>query len=392
MPTIEFPRGFLWGTATAAHQVEGGNWNNDWWDWEHRPDTPCAEPSGDACDQWHRYPDDIALLAALGFGVYRFSVEWSRIEPEEGEWSRASLDHYRRVCAACREHGVSPVVTFHHFTSPRWLAARGGWADPATAGRFARFCQRTIAHLGDLVDWACTLNEPNVVSLFGYLAGTFPPGRRDLSLRRQVNEVFIDAHHQAADVIRAGPGRTKVGLTLSMQQWWPLEGGDANVARYRRNMEDVYLEAARRDDFIGVQTYSRLRVGPQGAIGPEPGVETTIMGYEVWPEALEATIRRAWDVTGGVPVYVTENGIATTEDERRIEFVAGALRGVKACLDDGVEVLGYTYWSLLDNFEWTYGYRPVFGLVAVDRETFRRAPKGSARWLGEVARRNALEA
>jgi len=305
MATIEFPPGFLWGTATAAHQVEGGNWNNDWWEWEHRPDTPCAEPSGDACDQWHRYPDDIAMLAALGFGVYRFSVEWSRIEPEEGEWSRATLDHYRRVCATCREHGVSPVVTFHHFTSPRWLAARGGWADPATAGRFARFCERTIADLGDLVDWACTLNEPNVVSLFGYLAGTFPPGRQDLNLRRQVNDVFIEAHHKAADVIRAGPGDTKVGLTLSMQQWWPLEGGEANVARYRRNMEDVYLEAARRDDFIGVQTYSRLRVGPQGAIGPEEGVETTIMGYEVWPEALAATIRRAWDVTGGVPVYVT---------------------------------------------------------------------------------------
>jgi beta-glucosidase len=390
MATTGFPQGFVWGTATAAHQVEGGNWNNDWWEWEHRPGTPCAEPSGDACDQWHRYPDDIALLAALGFGAYRFSLEWSRIEPEEGEWSRAALDHYRRVCATCLEHGVSPVVTLHHFTTPRWLAAAGGWADPATADRFARYCERAIGHLGDLVDMACTINEPNVVSLFGYLAGTFPPGRQDLDLRRKVNDVFIAAHHRAVEVIRGGPGSTNAGLTLSMQQWWPLEGGESNIARYRRNTEDVFLEAARTDDFIGVQTYSRLRVGPQGAVGPEEGVETTIMGYEVWPEALEATIRRAWEVTGGVPVHVTENGIATTDDAQRIRFVARALDGVTACLADGIDVRGYTYWSLLDNFEWTYGYGPVFGLVAVDRQSFERRPKPSARWLGEIARKNRL--
>ena len=391
MATIGFPAGFMWGTATAAHQVEGGNWNNDWWDWEHRPGTPCTEPSGDACDQWHRYGDDIAMVADLGFGVYRFSVEWSRIEPEEGEWSRASLDHYRRMCATCREHGVSPVVTLHHFTTPRWLAARGGWSDPATADRFARFCERTMGSLGDLVDFACTLNEPNIVSLFGYLAGTFPPGKQDLDLRRKVNDVFIEAHRRAVEVIRSGPGDTRAGLTLSMQQWWPLEGGESNVVRYRRNMEDVFLEAARRDDFIGVQTYSRLRVGPEGAVGPEDGVETSIMGYEIWPGALEATIRRAWEVTGGVPVYVTENGIATTDDAQRVRFVAEALRGVQSCLADGIDVRGYTYWSLLDNFEWTYGYRPVFGLVAVDRQTFQRTPKPSARWLGQIARKNALD-
>jgi beta-glucosidase len=158
MTTITFPEGFLWGTATAAHQVEGGNWNNDWWAWEHAPDTPCKEPSGDACDHWDRYPDDIALLADLGFGVYRFSLEWSRIEPEEDEWSRVALDHYRRMCATCREHGLTPVVTFHHFTTPRWLAARGGLENPETAERFGRFCERATGALGDLIDWACTIN------------------------------------------------------------------------------------------------------------------------------------------------------------------------------------------------------------------------------------------
>jgi beta-glucosidase len=388
--TITFPDGFLWGTATAAHQVEGGNWNNDWWAWEHTPGTGVKEPSGDACDHWHRYPEDIALLAELGFGAYRFSLEWSRIEPEEGEWSRASLDHYRRMCATCHEHGVLPVVTFHHFTSPRWLAAEGGWEKSSTADRFGRYCDRAIAAIGDLVPWACTINEPNVVATMGYLAAVFPPGKQDVETRRRVNDVLIAAHHHAADAIHAGPGDARVGLTLSMDQWWPVDGGEARIERVRRNMEDVYLEAARSDDFIGVQTYSRTRISPETTLGPEEGVETTIMGYEFWPQALEATIRRAYEVTDGVPVYVTENGIAVTDDRRRIEFVRQALHGVKACLDDGVDVTGYTYWSALDNFEWSLGYGPTFGLIEVDRSTFERRPRPSASWLGGVARDNAL--
>ena len=144
-----FPEGFVWGAATSAHQVEGGNWNNDWWAWEHTPGSGCAEPSGDACDHFWRYPQDIALLAELGFGAYRFSIEWSRIEPEDGEFSRNALDHYRRMIDACRDNGVDPVVTYHHFTTPRWAASDGGWENPATAERFARFCERASAHLGD---------------------------------------------------------------------------------------------------------------------------------------------------------------------------------------------------------------------------------------------------
>ena len=385
-----FPEGFRWGTATAAHQVEGGNWNNDWWAWEHDPASPCVEPSGDACDHWHRYPDDIAMLAGFGFTSYRFSLEWSRIEPEEGEFSMAALDHYRRMCASCREQGIEPVVTFHHFTSPRWVASRGGWADPATADRFARFCARATDHLGDLMGRACTINEPNVVALYGYAAGVFPPGRRDRALRRAVNDIFVDAHRKAVEAIRSGPGRVPVGVTLSMIDYQAVDGGEERRDHLRRHMEDVFLEATEGDDFVGVQTYSRTRVGPEGVVGPEPGVRTTLMGYEFWPEALEATIRRAWEVTRGLPVVVTESGIGTTKDEERIEYVGRALDGVLACLDDGLDVRGYTYWSALDNFEWALGYRPTFGLVAVDRASQRRTPKPSAHWLGDVARRNAL--
>jgi beta-glucosidase len=386
-----FPDGFVWGTATAAHQVEGGNWNNDWWAWEHTPGSPCTEPSGDACDHYHRYPDDLRLLRDLGFNAYRFSLEWSRIEPEDGEFSRAALDHYRRMCGACLELGLEPIVTFHHFTSPRWLAARGGWTEESAAERFARYAERVIAHLGDVMGRVCTFNEPNVVATFGHLWGIFPPGERDPDLRRRANDVFIDAHRRTVEIVQGGPGSTPVGLTLAMQDMQAAPGGEAYRNAERRQMEDVYLEAARGDDFVGVQTYTRFRYGPNGMLPPPTGARTTQMGYEFWPEALEATIRRATEVTEGVPILVTENGIGTADDDDRIEYVTRALHGVQACLDDGIDVRGYVYWSLLDNFEWVLGYRPTFGLVAVDRTTQTRAAKASAHWLGAIARANALE-
>ena len=389
---LRFPDGFVWGTATAAHQVEGNNWNNDWWAWEHDPESPCTEPSGDACDHYHRYPDDLRLLRDLGFGAYRFSLEWSRIEPEDGEFSTAALDHYRRMCAACRERGLTPIVTFHHFTTPRWVAARGGWTSPATVDLFARYVERVTAHLGELIGRACTFNEPNVVATFGHQWGLFPPGHRDAELRRRANDVFIAAHRRAVEIVQGGPGQTPVGLTLAMQDMQAVAGGEAFRDAERRVMEDVYLEAARGDDYVGVQTYTRIRYGANGMVGPEPGVRTTQMGYEFWPESLEATIRRAWHVTHGVPILVTENGIGTADDAERIEYVERALHGVLACLGDDIDVRGYVYWSLMDNFEWTFGYGPKFGLVAVDRETQTRAAKPSAYWLGAIARANALDA
>ena len=388
--SLRFPDGFVWGTATAAHQVEGGNWNNDWWAWEHQPGGPCAEPSGDACDHWHRYPADLDLVASLGFNSYRFSIEWSRIEPEDGEWSRAALDHYRRVCAACRERGLTPIVTYHHFTTPRWVTHRGGWEDPRTADLFARFCVRAAQAVGDLVGWSCTINEPNVVATMGYRLGLFPPGRSDSGLHRAVNDVLVDAHRKAVEAIRSGPGSAPVGLTLAMTDWQSVDGGEARLERIRSVNEDVFLDATGGDDFLGVQTYSRARIGPEGNLAPEEGVETTQMGYEFWPEALEATIRRAVERTGGLPVLVTENGIGTADDTRRVEYVTRALEGVGRCLADGIDVRGYVYWSTMDNFEWALGYMPTFGLVEVDRETFERRPKPSAAWLGGIARANAL--
>lgn len=391
MVSSSFPDGFTWGTATAAHQIEGGNWNNDWWRWEHTPGGPCAEPSGDACDSWNRWAEDVALLAELGFDSYRFSIEWSRIEPEDGEHGTAALDHYLRIGEALLQAGIEPVVTFHHFTTPRWLADQGGWVEPATADRFAAFCERAAAHLAPVMRRACTINEPNVVATIGYLLGVFPPGKQDRELRQRANEVFVDAHRKAVDAIRAAAPGVPVGLTLSMDDYQAVDGGESKRDQIRRSMEDVFLDATGGDDFIGVQTYSRQRIGPEGRLDAEEGVPVLPMGYEYYPQALEATIRRAWTYTRGeVPILVTENGIGTDDDAQRMAYVRTALEGVLACLADGIDVRGYTCWSLLDNFEWAFGYGPRFGLVEVDRTTFARTPKESARWLGRVARANAL--
>ena len=385
-----FPDGFVWGTATAAHQIEGGNVNNDWWEWEHKPGTLCAEPSGDACDSWHRWQQDIDIVASLGLSSYRFSLEWSRIEPAEGEWSHAAIAHYRRISEALLARGIEPVITFHHFTTPRWVVQAGGWAEPTTADRFAHFCGRAARELVPALRRACTLNEPNIVATMGYRFGLFPPGEAAAERKDRAIRVLTAAHRAAVDAIRTVAPDVPVGLTVSMTDYQLAPGGEQMLEASRRD-EDAFLDVTSGDDFVGVQAYTRMLIGPDGWIGPEPGVPTTVMGYEYWPQALEATIRRAWDYTGGrVPIIVTENGIGTDDDDERIAYVRTALAGVLACLADGIDVRGYTYWSLLDNFEWVLGYRPRFGLVTVDRSNFARTPKPSALWYAEVARRGRL--
>jgi beta-glucosidase len=390
-PGRAFPAGFTWGTATAAHQIEGGNTNNDWWDFEHAEGTVCAESSGDACDSWDRWGEDADLVAGLGLDNYRFSVEWSRIEPSPGEFSRAALDHYRRQCAGLRERGVDPVVTFHHFTTPTWLAAEGGWESGVAIERFGRFCAVVAGALGDVMTRACTINEPNIVATMGWHAGLFPPGKTDKDLSRTVAGHFVQAHRLAVDAIRDTAPGVPVGLTLSMTDYQLAPGGERTLQSIRHHAEDVFLDAIGGDDFLGVQVYTRMLIGPGGWAGPADGVPVLDMGYEFYPASLGNCLRRAWDYTGGaVPLVVTENGIGTTDDDQRIAYVRQALSGVLDAIAEGIDVRGYTYWSLLDNFEWALGYRPRFGLVSVDRDTFVRSPKPSAAWLSSVVAANAL--
>ena len=403
-----FPKHFLWGAATAAHQVEGNNVNSDSWLVENVKPTIYAEPSGDACDHYHRFEEDIALLAGFGFNTYRFSLEWARIEPEPGAYSLAELDHYRRVLATCHEHHVTPMVTFNHFTVPRWFAAQGGWENPAAGDPFVRFCERTARHLADLIGVATTFNEPNLGRLLNWV-----PAIRDLrpaieamlaaAARAAGSDRFsivqfadqakcephmLAAHARAYAAIKGVRTSLPVGISLAIQDEQAV-GANSLRDRKRQEIYAPWLEAAAGSDFVGVQTYTRARVGEKGDLGPEPGVEVTDMWYEFWPEALGETIRYAAAATHK-PVYVTENGHGGNDDTRRVEYIRRALVGVGKCLADGIDVRGYVYWSLLDNFEWNFGYRPHYGLVAVDRQTFKRTPKPSATYLGNIARRNAI--
>jgi len=403
-----YPKGFLWGVATAAHQVEGNNVNSDEWVLEHIKPSIFPEPSGDACDQYHRYLDDIKLVASLGFNTYRFSVEWARIEPEEGFFSSAELDHYRRVTAACREHNLTPMVTFWHFTCPRWFAALGGWESDVAGDLFVRYCERTAKHLGDLIGAATTFNEPNIPVLLKWAFAAMPqnpfagaPALLQSAARKvgsdrfsffllgdadRLREAMIPAHHRALTAIKTGPGKYPVGINLAIQDEQAV-GPDSKRDAKREALYGQWLDAAAESDFVGVQTYTRARVGKDGDLPPEPGAELTQMGYEFWHESLEQTIRYA-AARARVPVYVTENGVATEDDTRRIEYIERALAGVEKCLKDGIDVRGYVHWSLLDNFEWVFGYRPKFGLVAVNRDTQERIVKPSARYLGDIARQN----
>jgi beta-glucosidase len=316
------------------------------------------------------------------------------------------------VIAACRDNGIVPVVTLHHFTSPRWIAARGGWENPVTAERFARYAERVSAHLGDMIGLACTINEINAAVLLQQI-GIVPadekipriPAHREAAhalgadakhfsafpffVRSSSRDVLLEGHRRAAEALHSGPGKFGVGMTLALQDMQVAPGGEQLRDKVRSECEDRFMEAVRRDDFVGVQTYTQVRFGANGMSAPDPAVELTQMGYEFRPEALEATIRRTARITG-VPIHVTENGIATDDDSRRIAFVQGALAGIARCLRDGIDVRGYFYWSMLDNFEWLLGYRPLFGLIGVDRATQKRTVKPSAEFLGAIARANAL--
>jgi beta-glucosidase len=421
---IAFPNGFLWGTATAAHQVEGNNTNSDWWAFENKPGTPCKEPSGTAIEHYERYPRDIALLAGLGFNTYRFSVEWARIEPSEGVFDQSQLDHYARMAELCRRSSLTPMVTLNHFTLPQWLAARGGWLSPSTPGLFERFTRRVVDALGENVTWYCTLNEPGMVAFGGYGGGfPFPPGIHNLDSWKAATAGLVRAHKLSRAAIKEMRPDAKVGLTNAMQEWESNAGG-APIVKYARGLiEDPYLESAVDDDFIGVQTYTRARFVVPRVVGllatialaippierrvvkrvtgwqheaglaatREPGSRTTEMGWEYRPQAVAFTVRRAAQMLPGKPIVVTEHGVATADDTERVEFITEGLRALHGVIAEGIPLQGYVHWSAFDNFEWASGYAMQFGLIAVDRDTQERTVKPSARFLGDIARANRLQ-
>jgi len=348
------PEGFLWGASTAAHQIEGGNTNSDWWFFEHSGNPSIKEPSGDACDSYHRWREDMDLLAHLGFTDYRFSIEWARIEPAPGEFSRSAIAHYRRMVEGARERGLRPMVTLHHFTTPLWFTERGGWAAAGSDELFARYLTAAAPVYATDVAHVCTINEPNMVATMVTLYQAHTSGR-----------------------------------SVANQVYQPQPGAEELTATIRHPREDVFLEAACGDDWLGVQSYTRTRVGPDGQLPVPADAERTLTGWEYYPQALGHALRHSASKAPGTPLIVTENGIATADDTRRIDYTTGALGSLADALDAGIDVRGYFHWSALDNYEWGR-FEPTFGLIAVDRETFTRTPKPSAAWLGAVGRSRVL--
>ncbi|MGH3676338.1 MAG: glycoside hydrolase family 1 protein [Mycobacterium sp.] len=410
-----FPDGFLWGVATAAYQVEGNNVASDAWLMEQLPGSMYREPSGDAADFYHRYPDDIAVIAALGLNAFRFGVEWARVEPENGEISTAELDHYSRVVDTCLRHGIEPVVTLHHFTSPQWLIRHnGGWRSPDTAARFADYAAVVMARLGDRVSWVCTINEANAPVLlaasgslfdsklanttasmalaakaFGVSEDKFCPFLPAASDDKAI-EVVGQAHRTAVDSVHAVAPDARVGITLSLQEVAAEPGGEqiADVAdefvnrRFLRELGSV-------GDFVGVQTYTRIAFGPDGLKPPAGQVSDN--GLELVPAALTATCRQAQQITG-LPVLVTEHGVDLDDanDGLRATLIEDTLRELGPAIAGGLDVRGYLHWSLVDNFEWFNGYRGHFGLLGNDRRTQRRWIRPSAVRYGTIARANGF--
>ncbi|WP_402844533.1 glycoside hydrolase family 1 protein [Microbacterium sp. GXS0129] len=381
-----FPDSFFWGAATAAHQIEGNNIGSDWWEMENSPQMHIAERSGDAADSLHRYREDMQLLADRGFDMYRFSIEWARIEPEDGQFSEAMLQHYRRMIETAIELGLTPNVTLHHFTNPRWFAHGGGWRRDDAPDVFLRYATRAAEILAG-VEWVVTINEPNMVAVVHDFAA---PNQSDEPPAPDpvVTQNLIRAHHLTGAMLRARGH--KVGWTIANQAYHAVPGYEAETLAYQYPREDVFLEAARGDDWLGVQAYLRTFIGEGGRPQPIPeGVERTLTGWEYFPEALGIAIRHSAEVVGDVPLIVTENGMATSDDQRRIDYTGVALRDVASAIADGINVRGYLHWSLLDNYEWG-SFRPTFGLVAVDPVTFERRPKPSLDWLAGVARTGRL--
>ena len=408
---MPFPPGFRWGVATSGHQTEGGNTNSDTWFLEHVRPSVFREPSGRACNSYELWRQDVDLVAGMGLDTYRFSVEWARVEPEAGRFSDQALEHYEAITGYCLARGIAPVVTYNHFTVPHWFAARGAWLDPEAPALFARYCGLVTEALGDGAAYAVTLNEPDLPRLLTWLhipaearaleratlqaaseqAGVPRYRAANLVLPEEMDAMaagMAAGHRAAREAIKSRRPGLPVGLSLAIVDD-QVVGDDPSVRdRKRAEVYGRWLDLARDDDFIGVQNYERARYDADGEVPPPPGAPLNqLSSSDIYPLSLAGAVRYAHEATGR-PVLVTEHGLGHRDDTLRAAFIEPALTGLLDVIEDGVPVLGYLHWSLLDNFEWIFGYDVKFGLHEVDRETFVRTPKPSAAVYSAFVRAN----
>jgi beta-glucosidase len=424
----KFKSNFMFGAATAAHQVEGNNVNSDFWVMENIPGSSFKEKSLDAVDHYNRYREDIKMLADAGFNTYRFSLEWARIEPSKGSFDKKEIEHYRDVLEYCHENGITPIVTLHHFSSPKWLISEGGWESETTVDYFANYCKYVVSELGELMTYICTINEANMGVQIGRVmkeyqakmakAAEAKSANADVQVGLNVDtksamekyyraageafgidprnvQIFLaprtkngdlivmKCHEKARQVIKEVNPGIKVGITMSLYDYQAQPGGEEYVKTLWEEDFLHYLPFIQEDDFFGVQNYTRKVFGPNGKIEPDENTRLTEAGNEFYPASLAGVLRfvsKHWEK----PIIVTENGISTGNDKDRVEFIQGAIEGLYECVEEGINVIGYMHWSLIDNFEWQMGYKPKFGLIAVDRTTQIRYPKESLTILGNM--------
>ena len=418
-----FDDGFLWGTSTSSHQVEGDNRGNDWWEWEKRPGKiRDGSTSGNAAEWWQgRAEDDLRAARALGQNAHRLSLEWSRLEPERGRWDDAAFARYRELLRAARALGLTLMVTINHFTLPAWLAARGGWLAPEAPDEFAELARRAATELGAEVELFCTQNEPNVLALMGYADERWPPGLGNLGAAFRALAAMLEAHVRAYHAIHAVRPGAKVGLVLNLPILEPARPvlADRAIARLQDwAFSGALLFALERGvvlpplaayptrvkglnralDWLGVNYYGRYAMTFDAHKGRE------LFGRNVG----ERSIRTAWNDWGephaaglttqlvrlarfGVPLYVTENGVMDPDDRLRPEFLRAHVRAVAEAVARGSDVRGYFHWSLLDNFEWSEGWSAPFGLQALDRSTQTRTLRASGELYARICRGNGDE-
>ncbi|RDE12241.1 MAG: glycoside hydrolase family 1 protein [Candidatus Thorarchaeota archaeon] len=422
--TLKFPKGFLWGSAASAHQTEGGN-HNDWTEWERIPGKiKDGTNSSVACDHYHRYEEDFDLAKELGHQVHRFSVEWSRIEPDRGKWDEREVDHYRAVTKTLVQRGIQPMVTLHHFTNPIWFRDAGAWLNPKSPDMFAPYCRKIAKALSEYdVIWNI-INEPMNVVGGGYLLGEFPPGEHDYGKALVAAKHLLMAHGLAAKGIRETyddlglhqPQIAPVQVVTYIEPYDRSNGSDVELAEYVDSLyNQMWLQGVmtasipepagdgsqyepleNSADFIGVNYYSRMRVSSKldfmaGEMPPKDDSLERCEGldWEVYPQGYYPVIKSYWD-RWRKPLFMTENGIGTLDDRLRCRYILTHLQQVHRAIQDGVDIRGYLVWSLTDNFEWTDGLSSHFGLIGMDYSTLKRTPRESAYMYREIIQKNGI--
>ncbi len=405
---IEFPKDFLWGAATSAYQVEGDNFNSDWWHWEKAKKG--IIPSGAACRHYERFREDFDLAKNLGHNSHRLSIEWGRVQPEPGSFCEEQLNHYIEVIDYLRLLGIEPVVTLHHFTNPLWFSRIGGWENPRAVEYFLDYARKVVLALSGKVKYWATINEPMVYVYYSYIKGDWPPQQKSFVKSGKVTDNLVAAHIRSYRLIHSFYKENNltppmVSIAQSMVAFVACKKSlGNNLAVYLRNRLFNFklvnkLMRAKTLDFIGLNYYTRHLIDTRcWSIGElltstcnkgHDILAKNSLGWEIYPQGLYDLLAALKKYQ--LPVFILENGICTEDDNQRWNYIREHLKQIRRALDNGVDVIGYLYWSLLDNFEWDKSFGPRFGLCAVDYSDFKRTPRESAKKFAQVARTCVLE-